>query len=170
MDGSESSNFHPLPQPNELTSREKEDAMGAYLMMFASIGAGLPLPIVNLIASVIYYFINSKKSRFIKFHCYQSLISQLPTTLLNAGLLLSVFQIWIYDNWEFNNNFVGYAIMVGVVNLAYFIISIVGSVKARKGQMYYFIFFGRLAYIHAYTKRAEDNMTKEVPVNRPPSM
>ncbi len=60
--------------------------------------------------------------------------------------------------------------MVAVVNLAYFIISIVGSVKARKGQMYYFIFFGRLAYAHAYTVRAKDNKTKEVPVNRPPSM
>lgn len=163
-------NYHPLPQPSELSSREKEDAMGAYLMMFASMGAGLPLPIINLIASVIYYFVNSKKSRFIKFHCFQSLISQLPTTLLNAGLLFSVFQIWIYDNWEYNNNFVGYAIMVAVVNLAYFIISIVGSVKARKGQMYYFLFFGRLAYTHAYAKRDSDNVSTEAVVNRPPSM
>ena len=32
--------YHPLSQPDELTSREKEDAMGAYLMMFASIEIG----------------------------------------------------------------------------------------------------------------------------------
>ena len=42
-------NFHPLPQPNEVSSREREDGMGAYLMMFASLGVGLPLPIINLI-------------------------------------------------------------------------------------------------------------------------
>ena len=31
-----------LPQPQDLTVREKEDAMGAYLMMFAAWGAGSP--------------------------------------------------------------------------------------------------------------------------------
>jgi len=162
--------YHALPQPDELGTREKEDAMGAYLMMFASIGAGLPLPIINLIASVIYYFVNSKKSRYIKFHCHQSLFSQLPTSLMNAGLMFWLFQIFIYDNWEYNNNFVGYAVMVGVFNLAYFVLSIVGAVKARKGQVYYFLFFGRLAYSHAYKVRENDSMVKSAPVNQPPSM
>lgn len=162
--------YHPLPQPDDLTAREKEDAMGAYLMMFASIGAGLPLPIINLIASVIYYFVNSKKSRYIKFHCHQSLFSQLPTSLMNAGLMFWFLQIVIYDNADFNNNFFGYAIMVLVFNLVYFVISIVGAVKARKGQVYYFLFFGRLAYEHAYKRRADDTMDPNVPINRPPSM
>ncbi|MCH8319303.1 MAG: hypothetical protein IIA88_12580, partial [Bacteroidetes bacterium] len=42
--------YLPVPQPDEIPTREKEDAMGAYLMMFAAIAAGLPLPIINLIA------------------------------------------------------------------------------------------------------------------------
>ena len=46
--------FHPLQQPDEIPEREKEDAMGAYLMMFAAVAIGLPLPIINLIASIIY--------------------------------------------------------------------------------------------------------------------
>jgi len=31
-----------LPQPDEIPEREKEDAMGAYLMMFASLAIGSP--------------------------------------------------------------------------------------------------------------------------------
>ena len=67
--------FYPLPQPEEIAEREKVDAMGAYLMMFAAVAVGLPLPIINLIAAVVYYFVNRKKSRFIHFHCLQSLLS-----------------------------------------------------------------------------------------------
>ncbi len=70
-----SEEFVDLPQPDQLTEREKEDGMGAYLMMFAAFAVGLPLPAVNLIAAMIYYFINRKKSRFIHFHCLQSFLS-----------------------------------------------------------------------------------------------
>ena len=31
-----------LPQPHEIRNGEREDAMGAYLMMFAAWGAGSP--------------------------------------------------------------------------------------------------------------------------------
>ena len=41
--------YHPLPQPDEIEVRVKEDALGAYLMMFATAALGLPLPILNLV-------------------------------------------------------------------------------------------------------------------------
>ena len=41
-----------IPQPEEVSTREREDAMGAYLMIFGALAAGLPLPIINLIAAV----------------------------------------------------------------------------------------------------------------------
>ena len=55
-----SQEFVDLPQPDQLAEREKEDGMGAYLMIFAAFAVGLPLPVVNLIAALIYYFINKK--------------------------------------------------------------------------------------------------------------
>lgn len=159
--------FHLLPQPDDIPIREREDAMGAYLMMFASIGAGLPLPIINLIASVIYFYVNKGKSRFIKFHAHQSLLSQFPTSLINAGLVFWSAQIWIFDNLEFPGNvFWGYFWMAVVANVLYFIFSIVAAVKARKGQFYYLIFFGRLSYAYAYRVRPEET---KAPVNLPPS-
>lgn len=137
--------YHPVPQPHELSNREKDDAMGSYLMMFASVAVGLPLPIINLIAAVVYYFTNRNKGLFVHFHALQSLISQLPTTILNAVAVFWGVRIYFFD-WEFTDTFKGYLIMVLVFNLAYFVFSIVGAIKAKKGYMYYFLFFGRLSY------------------------
>ncbi len=67
-----------LPQPSEIPEREKEDAMGAYLMMFASLAIGLPIPLLNLVASVIYFFVNRKNGPFVAFHALQALLTHVP--------------------------------------------------------------------------------------------
>ncbi len=159
--------YHDLKQPEELTKREKEDAMGAYLMMFASIGAVLPLPIINLIAAIIYYYINKSNSHFVRFHSLQSLTSQFPTSMLNAAGVFWAAQIFLFENLEVTDAFKGYIIMVVIANLFYFIFSIMGAIKARKGQMYYFFFFGKLSYHQVYLRRAESS--SENPVNIPPT-
>src|SRR5882757_7330637 len=97
--------YHPLPQPEEIPEREREDAMGAYLMMFAAVAVGLPLPVINLIASVIYYYINRKKSRFIHFHSLQSLLSQIPTTIMNWALVIWGVSILLRDGWHLTPEF-----------------------------------------------------------------
>ena len=169
--------YHPIEQPDEIPVREREDAMGAYLMMFGALAAGLPLPILNLIAALVYYFVNAKKSRFIKFHSLQSLLSQAPTTLMNAGLIYWTFHN-LFDS-DFSNGVVidgfgdlgnlywGYLWTVVVANVLYFIFSIVGAMKARKGQFYYFLFFGKLAYHFAYRVKPSDFETSTLQ-NKPP--
>jgi uncharacterized membrane protein len=169
------SGYYPLEQPNDISTREREDAMGAYLMMFGALAAGLPLPIINLIAALVYYFINAKKSRFIKFHALQSLLSQAPTTLMNAGLLYWTLHS-LFDNGinkdiiiegfaDMGDLYWGYLWTVIAANLLYFIFSIVGAMKARKGYFYYFLFFGKIAYHFAY--RITEPGNKSV-VNTPP--
>ncbi|WP_109831636.1 DUF4870 domain-containing protein [Reichenbachiella versicolor] len=159
--------YHELEQPSSLSKKEKEDAMGSYLMMFAAMGAGLPLPIINLIAAIVYYFVQQKNSRFVRFHSMQSLYSQIPTTLVNAGAVFWTLQIFLFKNMEVTDMYLGYLIMGAILNIAYFIFSIVGAVKARKGQMYYFLFFGKLCYHAVYQIRDEEG--KE-PVNQPPKI
>lgn len=159
-------NYHKLPQPEEIPVEEREDAMGGYFMMFASLAAGLPLPIINMIAAVIYYYINRNKSRFIHFHSLQSLLSQLPTSLMNAVLVFWVIRI-LYFDWEFDDIIKGYAITVVVANLFYFGFSVWAAIKARKGQMYYFVFFGRISYHYAFRVKENENEKGE-PINLPP--
>jgi uncharacterized membrane protein len=159
--------FYPLQQPDEIAEREKEDAMGAYLMMFAAVAIGLPLPVINLIAAVIYYFVNRKKSRFIHFHCLQALLSNIPTTLINWALV-----IWTVRNFighhEWTDAFWAYAIFAGLCTFLYFIISLIAAYKARQGKMYYFLLFGKMAYETAYRVRPTDGQQSNEPVNKPP--
>jgi uncharacterized membrane protein len=157
--------YHPLPQPDEIETRVKEDAMGAYFMMFATSAIGIPLPILNLVAAVVYYYVNRSKGKFVQFHTLQSLWSQIPVTLLNSGLVAWTIVNFVRD-LSFTSYYWGYLIMVGVANLVYFIFSIIGAVKARKGVFYYFLFFGKIAYHQVYRIRPE--RFDSAPVNRPP--
>lgn len=155
-----------IPQPDQISTRDKEDAMGGYFMMFASLAAGLPLPIINLVAAIIYYALNKKNSRFVHFHSLQSLLSQLPTSLLNAAAVIWASQIWIFENIEYSDVFKGYLIGTLIANLLYIIFSIVAAIQARKGRFFYFLFFGKLSFHYAFKLKAENQ--ENSPVNKAP--
>jgi uncharacterized membrane protein len=157
--------YYPIPQPDEIDKREKEDAMGAYLMMFAALGAGLPLPMINLIASIVYYYVNRGKSRFVRFHLIQSLWSQLPVTLLNGALVVWAIRIF-YTQGEFGKTFMGLLMAAVFFNIVYIGFSLYAAALARKGRFYYFVFFGRLAYHLTFKVR---NTDFDEPIqNKPP--
>lgn len=158
--------YHPLPQPDEIEIRVREDAMGAYFMMFAAWGIGLPLPFLNLVAAGIYYGINQKKSKFVAFHALQSLTSQIPVTVVNAGLLF-----WLIHNLVKSAGFTGsfwiYLSFAVVLNAAYLITSLVALSRAYKGNLFYFPVFGRMAFNTWYGPDAPDGETG-IRENRPP--
>ena len=160
--------YHPLLQPEELSQREKEDAMGAYLMMFAALGAGLPLPILNLVAAVIYYYINKKATRFVRFHTHQALISQIPTTLMNAIAIFWGGRIFFSDEWFFTSTYKGYLVAAVIANLLYFIFGIICAVKAHAGKMYYLLFFGKISYHTIFRIRPEEDSRENKKENLPP--
>jgi len=143
-----------LPQPGEISQREKDDAMAAYLMMFASWAVGLPLPLVNLIASVVYYGVSRKASRFVGFHSLQSLLSQVPVSLLNAGVVGWLIGI-LATGFHFPPAFFAFLIFTVLVNIAYITISIVALVNANKGRFYYMPWFGRVAFDRFYGPHAD---------------
>lgn len=159
--------MHEVPQSEEVSLREKEDAMGAYLMMFAAFAAGLPLPIINLIAALIYFYVNKNKSRFVYFHSLQSLYSQIPTTLLNGVLIFWTIGFW-YRGYEFTDIYKGYLAATVIANLIYFVFSIIAAIKARKGKMYYFLLFGKIAYVRAFRIRNDENTHENKSINKPP--
>ncbi len=144
-----------LPQPDELPKKIRDDAMGAYLMMFAAAGLGLPLPIIGIIAAVIYHFTNKNKSRFVAFHSLQSLLSQLPVSLMNIGLVIWFLSNIFRENGEFTDYFWYYLAFTAFWNLIYFIFSLIGAVRAYHGRFYYFWFIGPIAFDRYYGSRAK---------------
>jgi uncharacterized membrane protein len=160
----------PVPQPADIGQREKDDAMASYLMMFASWAVGLPLPLVNLVAAVVYYAVNRKASKFVAFHSLQSLLSQVPVSALNAGvvgwlvgLLVRSSRGLAIDWWPF----LGYLFFAVALNILYLVFSIVALVHANKGRLYYLPFFGRVAFARHYGAAAAGR-EKPAWVNRPP--
>jgi len=139
--------------------------MGAYFMMFATAALGLPMPILNLIAAIIYYYVNRDKGKFVQFHTLQSLYSQIPVTLLTSGLVVWTIVNFVKD-YDFTSLYWGYLVMTGVAVLTYLIFSLIGAVRARKGLFYYFVFFGKLAYHQVYRVRPERPLSELH--NRPP--
>lgn len=156
-----------LPQPDEVTERERDDAMASYLMMFASWAVGLPLPLLNLIASAIYYAVNRKTSKFVAFHALQSFITQVPVSVLNAGVVGWGIALLVTGGGAGLWPFVGYTIFTAAANIIYIVFSIVALIHAHKGRLYYMPVFGRLAFSRHYGRR-ETEREQAAWVNRPP--
>lgn len=157
-----------LPQPGEIPERQKEDAMGAYLMMFASLAIGLPIPLLNLVASVIYFFVNRKNGDFVAFHALQALISHVPVVLLNAGVIGWLIGILVTPPHDaFTPGFFFFLFFVVLVNLAWIIWSIVALVHARKGHFFYMPLIGRMCFARYYGPGSKSRRAPSWE-NRPP--
>jgi uncharacterized membrane protein len=164
---SENSTEPRLPQPEELEAQERDDAMGAYLMMFAALHLGLPIPLLGLLASVIYHFVNARKSAFTKFHSLQALVSQIPVAVITG--VWTVWAIWaIWDGFE--NRFRGdytsfwwFTLVTVISSLTYSVFCIVAAVQAHKGRMYYLPLVGRWAYRRAFVLGAKTPEYRNLP-------
>ena len=149
QDSSQTDPGYPMPpRPEEVSRRDRDSAMGAYLMMFAAWFIGLPLPILNLGASFAFWVSEEKRSRFVGFHALQSLLGQIPVSLMNTGMV--AWTVYALFSWHFPAVFFGYLATTVLVNLIYVGISLYACLRARKGRMFYFPLFGQIAFDRYY--------------------
>ena len=156
------------PQPDEISEKERDDAMGSYLMMFASWIVAAPLPMINLIAAVIYYYVNKDSGNFVVFHMLQSLWSQLMTTAFNVTMWIWIAMIFFSDGVEADLFFWSALAFTILFNIIYFIISLLAAFRAKKGRFFYFLFFGRLAFHQAYSVKGHEKRNRGFR-NEPPN-
>lgn len=127
--------------------REREDASGVYLMSLMVAMAGLPLPIINLFAMLIYFASTIKKATyFVKFHLYQALISQVFIAVFNSFAAGFIIDIIFFDG-TLTNLKLSYIITVGLLNLVELIGNVIAAVQVRKGVFYKFFFFGEFVQL-----------------------
>lgn len=69
-------------QSMEPTAAQRDQAAWAYYVSFASLGMGLPIPFLSLVAGVIYHVVQHRKHRLIAFHSWQALLLGLPASLV----------------------------------------------------------------------------------------
>jgi hypothetical protein len=68
----------------EVQPYEHEPASNAYLMSVIGIISGLPLPVVNVIASLIFYYNKRKDSYYVRWHSLQALLAQVIVMPFNS--------------------------------------------------------------------------------------
>lgn len=159
-------------QPDELSLREKEDVMGAWLMAFGALHLGLPIPFLGLAAAWIYHVVNAKKSVFTGFHCFQSFLLSVPISLLSAvwvvwgGVLFVWFLKGAVSAPPGGPYFWPYSLGCLAVYLAYLMACAVGAFRARKGRVVYFPWVGRWAFVRYFG--ASRRLPRPVEPNLPP--
>jgi len=138
-------------------------------MMFASMAIGLPIPLLNIVASIIYFFVNRKNGAFVAFHSLQALLMHVPVVLLNAGVIGWLVGILVTPPHDyFSPAFFWYLFFTVLVNIAYIVWSIVALVHARKGRFFYMPLVGRVCFARYYGPDAEARRSSRTWENRPP--
>jgi len=130
---------------------EAETASSSYLMSLIAIIAGLPLPIVNLIASLFFFLGNRKSTYFVRWHCTQALLSQLSMLFINSyGFWLTVSII--FKDGTMSSNYIAYIIAAIIFNLTEFIATIYTAIQTRKGIHVEWWFYATLTNIICKSK------------------
>ncbi|MBS1952096.1 MAG: hypothetical protein OJF59_000960 [Cytophagales bacterium] len=117
---------------HEPSEHEAENASNSYLMSLVAVVAGLPLPIMNLVATLFFYIGNRKGSHFVRWHCTQALLSQaslLPVNSIGFWWTISI----IFSNEQISSKYIAYLITIVLFNLFDFIATMIAAVQTRKG-------------------------------------
>lgn len=125
------------------TEHEREKASNSYLMSLVSVIAGLPLPIINLLATFFFYLANRKSTYFVRWHCIQALLSQMVLLFANSYSFWWTVSILFTDE-KATNNYFAYLFTVIVFNILEIISTIYCAVQTRKGKHIQVFFFGNV--------------------------
>ncbi len=110
-----------------------EKSSNVYLMSLVGVMAGLPLPILNLLATIIFFIGNKKAQPIVKWHCIQGMISQFVLFIFNSVSFWWTISILFYKE-EITNNYLSYLIFVIILNVVELTSTIYTAIKVRKGQ------------------------------------
>lgn len=132
-----------IPFSYEPGEHETEKASYSYLMSLVALIAGLPLPIINLLATLIFYLANRKATYFVRWHCTQALLSQVSLLLINSCGFWWTVSI-IFTKEEISDNYIAYLITAFIFNIIEFIVTIYTAIQTRKGIHIQWWFYGSL--------------------------
>ncbi|MBM3440327.1 MAG: hypothetical protein FJX94_05645 [Bacteroidetes bacterium] len=129
--------------PYEPGDHELERASNSYLMSLVAVVAGLPLPIINLLATFFFFLGNRKSTYFVRWHCTQALLSQCSLLFMNAAGFSWTLNI-AFTEATISNAYIAYMITVVIFNIADFIATMYSAIEVRKGKHVQWLFYGNL--------------------------
>jgi uncharacterized membrane protein len=141
-------------QPGE---HEAEKASNSYLMSLVAVLGGLPLPIINLIATFFFFAANQNGTRFVRWHCVQALYSQVILMIVNGIGFWWTVSI-VFSDKVISNEFIAYIIVVVLYNLVEFIATIYSAIQTRAGHHVEWWFFGDLTNLSVPKRESEPSI------------
>ena len=111
---------------------EAESASNSYLLSLVLLVGGAPLPILNLLASVIFFFGARRSSPFVRWHCTQALLGQLLLIPVNSTFLWMTIGL-LFGHRELDDFYVGWGLVMLALNAAELIASVYAAIKVRQG-------------------------------------
>jgi hypothetical protein len=117
----------------EPSEHEAEKASNSYVMSLIAIMGGLPLPIINLIATFVFYLGNRRGTYFVRWHCTQALLSQFVLLPFNSAGFWWTISI-IFTPEKISSHYIAYLFTITIFNLAEFIGTIYSAIITRKGR------------------------------------
>ena len=130
--------FYYKPKESEFDLASK-----SYLISIFALVTGIPLPITNLIASILFIVLNRKASFFVRWHCTQVLLAQIVLFFINSSCFwwgISIFLKWT----EYTNTFIFYLSFVLLINLIELFQTIYTTIKITSKKHIRWVFFAPL--------------------------
>jgi uncharacterized membrane protein len=122
---------------------ESEKASNSYLMSVIAVMAGLPFPVINLVATAFFFFANRRGNYFVRWHCTQALLSQAAMLAMNAPGLYWTLSI-LFGPASVTNLYLSYILTIVIFNLLEFIATVYAAVETRKGRHVQWWVFGAM--------------------------
>lgn len=126
-----------------VSEHEAEKASNSYLMSTVAVIVGLPLPIINLIATLIFFLGNRRSTYFVRWHCTQALLSQFSMVIVNSIGFWWTICVIFYGK-DLSNEYFAWLFMLLLFNLTEFIITVHAAIVTRKGKHVSWPFYGEL--------------------------
>lgn len=114
---------------------EKERASNCYVMSLVAVMVGLPMPIINLLATGIFYLMSRKGTFFVRWNAIQALVSQVPLFIMNNILFWWTVRI-LFCFTDLSSAYIAYFITVNLYNVYDFIETVRSAVITRKGGVH----------------------------------
>ncbi|MBM3918323.1 MAG: DUF4870 domain-containing protein [Sphingomonadales bacterium] len=108
--------------------------------------AGLPLPILNLLATFVFYIGNRRGTYFVRWHCMQALLSQLSLLFINSTGFWWTISL-IFTDEPLTDSYLAYMLTAVICNIIEFIATIQAAIKTRRGEHVEWFLFGPLTHL-----------------------
>lgn len=122
---------------------EKERASGCYVMSLVAVMIGLPMPIINLVATGIFYLMSRKGTFFVRWNSIQALISQVPLFIMNNILFWWTVRI-LFCFTDLSSVYIAYFITVNLYNIYDFVETVRSAMSTRDGKVHKWYLYGTL--------------------------